>query len=59
MTFRKDKVLSFELFLARSIQEFTPLGGAYNSLSLFNSSFISFMDRAVDSSNREIREGTS
>ena len=59
MTFRKDKVLSFELFLVRTIQEFTLLGGACNSLFLFNSSFISFIDRAVGSSNREMREGMS
>jgi hypothetical protein len=59
MTFRTDEVLSFKFLLVRNIQEFTLFEGVCNSLILFNSRFISFMDVAVGLSNRETREGMS
>ena len=59
MTFRTDDVLFFKSFLTRNIQEFTLIEEVCNSLFLFNSSFISFMDGAAGSSIRETREEMS
>ena len=56
MTLRKDKVLSFEFFPPRNLQEFTLLEESCNLLAPFNPSFISFTDGAGGSSNRDILE---